>query len=124
MITVKTSGSFKNIEDFFSRVKKQQMRCILEKYGREGVLALSSATPVESGLTAASWDYEIEENNGIYSIHWTNSNKNGEVQIAVILQTGHGLRGGGYVQGIDYINPALKPVFDAIVDEVWKEVTR
>lgn len=95
----------------------------LEKYAREGVTALASATPVDSGETAASWDYEIQKGNGKVSIYWTNSNINDGVPIAVILQYGHGTNGGGYVQGRDYINPAIRPIFDKIAENAWKEVT-
>lgn len=95
----------------------------LEKYAQEGVAALSSATPVDSGLTAASWDYEIVKKKGAISIYWTNSNINAGVPIAVILQYGHGTNNGGYVQGRDYINPAIRPIFDKIAENAWKEVT-
>lgn len=99
------------------------MRKILDKYGRLGVEYLSSNTPKRSGKTAASWDYDIEERNGDYTIVWTNSNTNQQVNIALILQYGHGTGTGGYVRGIDYINPAMKPIFDNIADDAWKEVT-
>ena len=95
----------------------------LEKYAREGVTALASATPVDSGTTAASWGYEIQKRHGKVSIYWTNSNINNGVPIAVILQYGHGTNNGGYVQGRDYINPAIRPIFDKIADNAWKEVT-
>ena len=88
-----------------------------------GVSALESATPVDSGLTASSWDYEIHQSRNSAKIVWTNSNINQGVPIAIILQYGHGTRNGGYVQGRDYINPAIKPVFDRIAEGVWKEVT-
>ena len=89
-----------------------------------GVDALASATPVESGLTAASWYFEVESGGGRHRITWKNSNVNGGVHIAIILQYGHGTGTGGYVQGRDYINPAIRPVFDKIEAEVWKEVTK
>ena len=97
---------------------------ILDKYGREGVNALSSATPVESGVTAASWYYEIEHSSGSAAIQFYNSNVNKGVPIAIILQYGHGTGTGGWVQGRDYINPAIQPLFDKMAEEVWKEVTR
>lgn len=98
---------------------------ILRKYGRIGVEALSSATPVDTGKTANSWHYRIEEEGRHkVSIIWTNSNTNKGVNIALILQYGHGTRQGGYVKGIDYINPAMKPVFDAISNKAWEEVSR
>lgn len=96
---------------------------VLEKYARQGVQALSRATPVDSGRTAASWDYEIVEQEGRVSVHWINTNVNEGVNIALILQLGHGTGTGGYVVGIDYINPALKPIFDEMADAAWKEVS-
>lgn len=116
-------GNFNNTERFFKRARKMDFFRNLEKYAQEGVAALSSATPVDSGLTAASWDYEIVKKKGSISIYWTNSNINAGVPIAVILQYGHGTNNGGYVQGRDYINPAIRPVFDKIADNAWKEVT-
>lgn len=100
------------------------MNNILDKYGKQGVSALSSATPVDSGLTANSWTYEIENKGDQVTIFWGNTNVNKGVNIAVILQYGHGTRNGGYVAGRDYINPAIRPVFDAIANEAWKEVTK
>ena len=123
MIKIKQSGNFNNTERFFKRAQKMDFYKNLEKYAREGVTALASATPVDSGKTAASWDYEIVKKKGSISIYWTNSNTNAGVPIAVILQYGHGTNHGGYVQGRDYINPAIRPVFDKIADNAWKEVT-
>lgn len=123
MIRIKQSGDFSNTERFFKRAQKMDFFRNLEKYAREGVTALASATPVDSGRTAASWDYEIVKGNGRVSIYWTNSNINDGVPIAVILQYGHGTNHGGYVQGRDYINPAIRPIFDKIADSAWKEVT-
>lgn len=122
-IKFKHRGNFNNTERLFKRARKMDFFRNLEKYAREGVAALSSATPVDSGLTAASWDYEIVKKKGSISIYWTNSNTNAGVPIAVILQYGHGTNNGGYVQGRDYINPAIRPVFDKIADNAWKEVT-
>lgn len=96
---------------------------VLEKYGSQGVQALSAATPTESGKTASSWDYKIVKKDGKVSVIWNNSNIKNGVNIAVILQYGHGTGTGGYVQGRDYINPALRPIFDAMADAAWKEVT-
>ena len=96
----------------------------LDKYGREGVAALASATPVDTGLTASSWRYEIQHRNDSVSIAFYNDNIQNGVPIAIILQYGHGTRNGGYVQGRDYINPAIKPIFDKITEDAWKEVTR
>jgi hypothetical protein len=97
---------------------------LLDKYGKDGVAALSSATPVDSGNTANSWYYEIENKKGQVRINFLNSNINQGVPIAIILQYGHGTGTGGWVQGRDYINPAIQPVFDRILQDIWKEVTR
>lgn len=123
MIKIKQSGNFNNTERFFKRAQRMDFFRNLEKYAREGVTALASATPVDSGTTAASWDYEIQKRQGKVSIYWTNSNINNGVPIAVILQYGHGTNGGGYVLGRDYINPAIRPIFDKIAENAWKEVT-
>lgn len=123
-IVIKHKGSFKNTERMFKKMSKFEISRILDKYGALGVQALSSATPIESGKTAGSWNYEVERSGGGYTIYWVNSNVNQGVNIALILQLGHGTGTGGYVQGIDYINPALKPVFDALAEEAWQEVTK
>lgn len=123
MIRVKHRGNFKNTERFLSKAKNADFLKSLEKYGRLGVSALSSATPVDSGKTASLWDFTVRYSGGGVSIEWTNSNINDGVPIAVIIQMGHGTRNGGYVQGRDYINPAMRPIFDKISNEVWKEVT-
>lgn len=124
MIRVKQRGNFKHLEGFFKRAKEGAFKRKLEECGKEGVVALSHATPVDTGLTAASWSYEIKYEGNRYSITWTNSNVNDGVNIALILQYGHGTRNGGYVTGVDYINPALKPVFDKFAEDLWGEVTR
>lgn len=124
MITITQKGSFNNTERYLNRLKKLQVSSILNKYGSLGVAALSNATPVESGLTAASWTYSIVQRPGYYSIRWHNSHIERGIPIAVILQYGHGTGTGGYVQGRDYIMPAVRPIFDQIVNEVWKEVTK
>ena len=108
---------------FLNALKHKDFLKELDKYGRKGVKALSLATPVDTGKTASSWDYEIHYYKGGASIVWTNSNVNKGENIAVLLQYGHGTRNGGYVQGRDYINPALRPIFDEIADSAWKEVT-
>lgn len=123
MIVFRQRGDFNNIEKFLKRAKKNDFYKNLDKYGREGVAALASATPIDSGLTASSWDYEIREGRNSVNIYWTNSNINNGVPIAVIIQYGHGTGTGGYVQGRDYINPAIRPIFDRIANNVWKEVT-
>lgn len=123
MIHFKHRGDFKKTEILLKKSFGMDYEKVLHKYGVEGVSALASATPVESGKTATSWFYEIIQNNGSISIVWENSNVNKGVNIAVILQYGHGTRTGGYVQGRDYINPALRSIFDKIADAAWKEVT-
>lgn len=122
MITLSSSGDFSRTFKFLNKVKNTNFQSILEKYAQQGVQALSAATPVDSGLTASSWSYTIEAGHESATIHWTNSNINKGVNIAVILQFGHGTGTGGYVQGRDYINPAMRPVFDKIAEEVWREV--
>jgi hypothetical protein len=124
MIKFTEKGSFKNTERYLNRLKQAQLLSILTKYGSLGVAALSNATPVESGETAASWTYSIVQRPGYYSIRWHNSHTNKGVPIAVLLQYGHGTGTGGYVQGRDYINPAVRPIFDQMANEAWKEVTR
>lgn len=123
MITFTQRGGFHRIEKFFRKMKNRSYMDILNKYGKDGVAALSAATPVDSGKTAASWSYTIEMTDSTAGIYWSNSNVNKYVNIAVILQYGHGTGTGGYVQGRDYINPAMQPVFDRIAEEAWKEVT-
>lgn len=123
MIKYVVKGNWNKTEQFLRKSNRLDLRRQLDKYGKAGVDALSKATPVDTGKTASSWDYEIEEGAGQVSIVWTNSNINQNVNIAIIIQYGHGTGTGGYVQGIDYINPAMKPVFDELADAVWKEVT-
>ena len=123
MITFKHRGSFKNTKRFFERAKKAEYLRNLEKYAQEGVNALAAATPVESGETASSWYYEIERTGNSVSIHWANSHVNNNVNIAVILQYGHGTGTSGYVAGRDYINPAIRPVFDRIAENLGREVS-
>jgi len=124
MITITEKGSFSNVERWLRRLKEQQRLDILNKYGTLGVNALSNATPVESGLTAGSWSHSIISRPGYYSIRWHNSHIEDGIPIAVILQYGHGTGTGGYVQGRDYIMPAIRPIFDQIVAEAMKEVNR
>lgn len=124
MISFRHKGDFSKASRYLERVKEAAKLGILDKYGRAGVAALSSATPVESGLTASSWDYKIEHSAGSDKIVFTNSNINKGVMIAIILQYGHGTGTGGWVQGRDYINPAIQPIFEQLVDEAWKEVTK
>lgn len=123
MITITQKGDFKKVTKWLERIKEKIHLGILDKYGRAGVEALSSATPVDSGLTAASWRYEIQNGSGGATISFHNDNINKNVNIAIILQYGHGTGTGGWVEGRDYINPAIQPIFDEIVDAAWKEVT-
>lgn len=115
-------GDFSKAEKFFNALLKKGYLNVLERYGRAGVAALASATPKDSGLTAASWDYKINHNGKETAIVFTNSNMSNGVNIAVILQYGHGTRNGGYVAGRDYINPAIQPIFDKIASDAWREV--
>ena len=124
MVRITHNGNFNNTERFLKGAPKIKYRRILEKYAKEGVKALASATPVDSGVTADCWDYELKVGQGFYSISWTNSNVVDGVPIAIILQYGHGTGTGGYVQGRDYINPAIKPIFDKISESLWLEVSR
>ena len=124
MISFRQKGDFSKLTHYFERVKKTARLSILEKYGREGVAALSSATPVDSGETASSWYYKVTSENDSAAISFYNSNVNQGVPIAIILQYGHGTGTGGWVEGRDYINPAIQPVFDRIVNDAWKEVTK
>lgn len=124
VIEMRQSGDFKKNMTFLTNLRKKSIRPILEKYGQKGVEALAEATPKATGKTAASWSYEIKMEKTGAVLSWKNANIVDGVPIAVILQYGHGTRNGGYVQGVDYINPAMKPVFDAIRDELWKEVTK
>lgn len=123
MIKVKVKGDFKNTEEYLKKIKdSKSILAILEKYGERGVELLSSATPVDTSKTALSWSYEIESNGEEYTIQFKNDNVNRGVNIAIILQYGHGTRNGGYVRGRDYINPAIKQAFEEMRDELIKEV--
>lgn len=124
MISFRSKGNFKKVTSYFERLKEAIHFGLLDKYGREGVEALSSMTPKETGKTASSWYYDIQNQNGVASITFYNSNVNEGVPIAIILQYGHGTGTGGWVQGRDYINPAIQPVFDSLADEAWKEVCK
>lgn len=124
MISFRQKGDFSKLTRYFEKVKEAARVSILDKYGREGVAALASATPVESGKTADSWYYEVKRQNGSATISFYNSNVNEGVPIAIILQYGHGTGTGGWVEGRDYINPAIQPIFDKLTEEAWKEVTK
>lgn len=122
MISIRHKGNLKKTKDFLSRSEQMDYTRILKYYGEKGVQILASMTPIDSGKTASSWDYRIESDDEGFTIVWTNSNINDGVPIAIILQYGHGTGTGGYVQGRDYINPAIQPVMDQLCEDVWKEV--
>lgn len=124
MVVISQTGNFSKTNTFLKQTSNVNYLSILEKYGREGVNALSLATPIESGLTSSCWDYKIITSKGVFTINWTNSNVINGVSIAIILQLGHATKNGGYVQGRDYINPAIKPIFDKIASDAWKEVSK
>lgn len=124
MITITQKGSFDNTERYFKRLKTIELSAILNRYGALGVSALSSATPADSGETASSWFYTVVQQKGYCSIRWHNSHVNDGAPIAVLLQYGHGTGTGGYVQGRDYIMPAIRPVFDQILADAMREVTK
>lgn len=124
MISFRQKGDFSKLSRYLERAKNVVRIGELDKYGREGVAALASATPMDSGETANSWYYEIVRTNGSVSIEFHNSNIQNGVPIAIILQYGHGTGTGGWVQGRDYINPAIQPIFDKIANDAWREVTK
>lgn len=124
MITFRQKGDFSKVMGFLEKAKERVHLGQLDKYGRQGVIALASTTPVESGLTAKSWYYTITHEKGSVTISFCNSNIQNGVPIAVILQYGHGTRNGGWVEGRDYINPTIQPLFDKIVYDAWREVTK
>ena len=123
MITFNQKGDFSKLNNYLERVIEPVKLGKLNYYGRKGVAALSSATPKDTGLTASSWEYKIERKDGSVSLSFYNTNVNNGVPIAIILQYGHGTRNGGWVEGRDYINPAIQPIFDEIAREAWEEVT-
>ena len=124
MISFRQKGDFSKLTKFLERAKETVYLGDLNKYGRQGVAALAPATPIDSGETASSWYYEIENTKGSATITFYNSNVQNGVPIAIILQYGHGTRNGGWVEGRDYINPAIQPIFDQIVDDAWREVNK
>lgn len=124
MIRFKHRGNFNNLQRFFIRMSGAKYLRILEKYGQEGVSALAAATPSDSGETANSWNFEIERGRDTTVLRWINTSSNDGAVIVILLQYGHGTGTGGYVQGRDFINPALRPIFDRIANEAWKEVTQ
>lgn len=124
MISFRQKGDFSKVTNFLEGIKDVFDLSILDKYGREGVAALSRATPKDTGRTADSWSYKTTREGKRVTLSFHNSNIQNGVPIAIILQYGHGTGWGGYVQGRDYINPAIKPVFDKLTEEAWKEVTK
>lgn len=124
MISFRQKGDFSKLTRFLERAKEAVHLGDLDKYGREGVAALASATPVDSGKTATSWYYEIENKKGQVSIKFNNSNIQNGVPIAIIIQYGHATGTGGWVEGRDYINPSIRPIFDEILNKTWREVTK
>jgi hypothetical protein len=123
MIYATAPGDFKQTEQFLEFLQRGDMYRGFDSYGRRGVDALSSATPVDTGETAHSWGYQVEQTSSKVSISWFNTHREGRVNVAVIIQYGHGTGTGGYVQGRDYINPAMRPIFDQILEDVWRQVT-
>lgn len=123
MIRVRHKGNFNNIERFFNRVLKRDYLNILDDYAQRGLEALKAATPVESGETAEQWNYEIVRGDGITTLYFTNDHINDGVNVAILLIYGHGTRNGGYVEGNDFVTPALAPIFQDLADSMWREVT-
>ena len=124
MISFEQKGDFSKTEKLLKSISNgNNYRNILEQYGQAGVSALSASTPVRTGRTSSSWSYVIEQKENSISIIWTNTNIQSGINIALIIQYGHGTKNGGYVQGLDYINPALKPIFDKLADAAWREVS-
>ena len=119
-----STGDFKNTEKYLKRLKDGELFGNFDRFGRSGVEALASATPTDTGLTANSWGYRIIRNKKNPGIEWYNTNVNRGTNVSILIQYGHGTGTGGYVAGIDYINPAIRPIFDKIVEDVWKQVTR
>lgn len=123
LVVMKQSGSLKNFEGFLYKNRKRRLYQLLNEYGKQGVELLRDATPVDTGKTATGWDYEIEVSSQGVSLYWINNNVNEGVPIAILIQYGHATRSGSYVQGIDYINPALRPLFESMATKLWKEVS-
>lgn len=123
-LVLRTKGDFRKIDNWFQSKLEHVKLSNLDKYGRDGVEALRQFTPKDTGKTSESWYYDIERKDGIITLSFNNSNFNDGVPIAIILQYGHGTRNGGFVQGVDYINPALKPIFEKILNDMWEEVRK
>ena len=123
-VTTRKKGSITNTMNLFKRILSRSYLQDLERYGQLGVNALAVATPRRTGLTADSWRYKIEVNDRETKVVWTNSNTVDGVNVAILIQYGHGTRNGGYVEGIDFINPAIKPIFQGFADDIWREVMK
>lgn len=123
LVVMKQSGSLKNFEGFLYKNRKRRLYQLLNEYGKQGVELLRDATPVDTGKTATGWDYEIEVSSQGVSLYWVNNNVNEGVPIAILIQYGHATRSGSYVKGVDYINPALRPLFESMATKLWKEVS-
>ena len=123
LVVMKQSGSLKNFEGFLYKNRKKRLYQLLNEYGKQGVELLRDATPGVTGKTATGWDYEIEVSSQGVSLYWVNNNVNEGVPIAILIQYGHATRSGSYVQGVDYINPALRPLFESMATKLWKEVS-
>lgn len=119
---MEVKGSFANTELFAKKMLVMDVMGILNRYAAEGVVALSMATPIDTGLAAYSWDYEVKKEGGTYTISWTNSDVENGFPVVIALQYGHGTGTGGYVQGRDFINPAIQPIMDKIAENVWRVV--
>lgn len=124
MISVTQKGDFKKLTSFLEKSKEVFNVGILDKYGKQGVAALQAATPKDTGKTAESWAYQIDRKDGGVALTFHNTNRNKGVPIAIILQYGHATGNGGYVEGVDYINPALRPIFEKLAEEAWREVRK
>lgn len=124
VVRIVAQGDYSKTNAWLAKLKQINFRAVLEKYGRQGVSALASATPVRTGATASAWTYEIQQSGDTITLNWVNTNRVNGVNIAVILQYGHGTGTGGYVVGRDYINPVIRPIFDSIAQEAWTEVTK
>ena len=122
MIYYEISGNFNNTDAFLKRMVGQDLFSVLDKYGKRGVEALAKATPEDSGLTADSWGYKVIKSKSKPGIEWYNTNVNDGVPVAILIQYGHGTGTGAYIQGIDYINPAIRPIFEQIVEDIWRQV--
>jgi hypothetical protein len=124
LIVFEQKGDFTKTEKFLKQPITDTQMLVLERHGKEGVTSLATATPKDSGKTANSWKYKVTKYKGGAKITWSNSNIVNGVPIAVIIQYGHATRNGGHIKGRDYINPAIKPIFDKISSDLWKEVTK